>query len=76
MCRSRTAATCCTFCIIPLAAGRRAGAGGPGGGASAQAGREPGAEIVLTGVDITTYGADLPGELTLGRLVTNFEARA
>jgi threonylcarbamoyladenosine tRNA methylthiotransferase MtaB len=28
------------------------------------------AEIVLTGVDITAYGADLPGELTLGRLVT------
>jgi threonylcarbamoyladenosine tRNA methylthiotransferase MtaB len=28
------------------------------------------AEIVLTGVDITAYGADLPGELTLGKLVT------
>jgi threonylcarbamoyladenosine tRNA methylthiotransferase MtaB len=28
------------------------------------------AEIVLTGVDITAYGADLPGEMTLGKLVT------
>ena len=27
------------------------------------------AEIVLTGVDITAYGADLPGEMTLGKLV-------
>jgi threonylcarbamoyladenosine tRNA methylthiotransferase MtaB len=28
------------------------------------------AEIVLTGVDITAYGTDLPGDLTLGKLVT------
>ena len=35
------------------------------------------AEIVLTGVDITAYGADLPGEMTLGRLVTqDSQARA
>src|SRR5262249_20973100 len=27
------------------------------------------AEIVLTGVDITAYGADLPGDMTLGKLV-------
>ena len=27
------------------------------------------AEIVLTGVDITAYGKDLPGEMTLGKLV-------
>src|SRR5213079_2248067 len=27
------------------------------------------AEIVLTGVDITSYGAGLPGDMTLGRLV-------
>ena len=26
-------------------------------------------EIVLTGVDITSYGADLPGAMTLGKLV-------
>jgi threonylcarbamoyladenosine tRNA methylthiotransferase MtaB len=26
-------------------------------------------EVVLTGVDITSYGGDLPGEMTLGRLV-------
>jgi hypothetical protein len=27
------------------------------------------AEVVLTGVDITDYGAGLPGEMSLGRLV-------
>ncbi len=27
------------------------------------------AEIVLTGVDMTAYGADLPGDMTLGKLV-------
>jgi threonylcarbamoyladenosine tRNA methylthiotransferase MtaB len=27
------------------------------------------AEVVLTGVDITAYGRDLPGEMTLGKLV-------
>jgi threonylcarbamoyladenosine tRNA methylthiotransferase MtaB len=26
-------------------------------------------EVVLTGVDLTSYGSDLPGEVTLGRLV-------
>ena len=26
-------------------------------------------EVVLTGVDITSYGADLPGAPTLGKLV-------
>ena len=26
-------------------------------------------EVVLTGVDITAYGADLPGAMTLGKLV-------
>jgi threonylcarbamoyladenosine tRNA methylthiotransferase MtaB len=26
-------------------------------------------EVVLTGVDLTAYGADLPGEMTLGKLV-------
>ena len=34
-------------------------------------------EVVLTGVDITAYGGDLPGEMTLGRLVAQDpEARA
>jgi threonylcarbamoyladenosine tRNA methylthiotransferase MtaB len=30
------------------------------------------AEIVLTGVDLTAYGADLPGKPTLGQLVRKF----
>jgi len=60
----------CTFCIIPFGRGnsrsvgmgavvdeaRRLAAGGYG-------------EVVLTGVDLTSYGADLPGRPTLGSLV-------
>ena len=60
----------CTFCIIPYARGpsrsvpmglvadqaRRLAAGGYG-------------EIVLTGVDLTAYGADLPGTPRLGQMV-------
>jgi threonylcarbamoyladenosine tRNA methylthiotransferase MtaB len=59
----------CTFCIIPY---------GRGNSRSVPAGivvdqvrtlAERGyREVVLTGVDITAYGADLPGELTLGKL--------
>ncbi len=60
----------CTFCIIPF--GRGPSRSVPAGEVVAQARRlvEKGyAEIVLTGVDITAYGRDLPGEMTLGRLV-------
>ncbi len=60
----------CTFCIIPF--GRGPSRSVPAGEVVAQVRRlvENGyAEIVLTGVDITAYGADLPGELTLGKLV-------
>ena len=60
----------CTFCIIPF--GRGPSRSVPAGEVVAQAQRlvEAGyREIVLTGVDITSYGADLPGEMTLGRLV-------
>src|SRR5512145_3186127 len=60
----------CTFCIIPY--GRGPSRSGPAGGVVAQVRKlvENGyAEIVLTGVDITAYGADLPGEITLGKLV-------
>ncbi len=60
----------CTFCIIPYGRGnsrsvamgeivdqvRKLVAGGYN-------------EIVLTGVDITSYGADLPGEPSLGQMV-------
>jgi threonylcarbamoyladenosine tRNA methylthiotransferase MtaB len=61
----------CTFCIIPYGRGpsrsvpvevivdqarRLAAAGCP--------------EIVLTGVDLTAYGADLPGRPTLGKMMS------
>jgi threonylcarbamoyladenosine tRNA methylthiotransferase MtaB len=60
----------CTFCIIPY--GRGPSRSVPAGEVVAQVRRlvEAGyPEIVLTGVDITAYGADLPGAMTLGRLV-------
>ena len=60
----------CTFCIIPF--GRGPSRSVPAGEVVAQVRRlvERGyVEIVLTGVDITAYGRDLPGEMTLGKLV-------
>jgi threonylcarbamoyladenosine tRNA methylthiotransferase MtaB len=60
----------CTFCIIPF--GRGPSRSVPAGAVVAASRRvvEAGAhEIVLTGVDITSYGPDLPGSMTLGKLV-------
>jgi threonylcarbamoyladenosine tRNA methylthiotransferase MtaB len=60
----------CTFCIIPF--GRGPSRSVPVGEVVTQVRKlaENGyAEIVLTGVDITAYGADLPGGMTLGKLV-------
>ncbi|WP_294395316.1 tRNA (N(6)-L-threonylcarbamoyladenosine(37)-C(2))-methylthiotransferase MtaB [uncultured Sphingomonas sp.] len=60
----------CTFCIIPY--GRGASRSLPAGGVidEVRAAVDGGArEVVLTGVDLTAYGADLPGSPTLGRLV-------
>jgi threonylcarbamoyladenosine tRNA methylthiotransferase MtaB len=60
----------CTFCIIPF--GRGPSRSVPAGEVVAEARRlvEAGyAEIVLTGVDITAYGLDLPGRMRLGGLV-------
>lgn len=59
----------CTFCIIPY--GRGPSRSVPAGEVVAEIRRlvEAGyREVVLTGVDITSYGADLPGEQSLGRL--------
>jgi threonylcarbamoyladenosine tRNA methylthiotransferase MtaB len=60
----------CTFCIIPYGRGNSRSV--PMGDVVAQIRRivEKGtAEIVLTGVDLTSYGKDLPGSPKLGTLV-------
>jgi len=60
----------CTFCIIPYGRGNSRSV--PMGAVVDQVRRlvENGyAEVVLTGVDLTSYGADLPGKPRLGRLV-------
>jgi len=59
----------CTFCIIPYGRGNSRSV--PIGAVVAQVRAlvERGhAEIVLTGVDLTSYGADLPGAPKLGQL--------
>ena len=60
----------CTFCIIPTGRGpsRSAPAGEVVGQVKALAALGY-AEVVLTGVDVTSWGADLPGRPTLGGLV-------
>lgn len=60
----------CTFCIIPFGRGNSRSL--PVDEVTAQARRlvvRGYREIVLTGVDITSYGADLAGTLRLGALV-------
>jgi threonylcarbamoyladenosine tRNA methylthiotransferase MtaB len=59
----------CTFCIIPYGRGNSRSV--PMGAVVEEARRlgERGyGEIVLTGIDLTSYGADLPGTPTLGQL--------
>ncbi len=59
----------CTFCIIPF--GRGASRSLPAGGVvdAVRSAVERGQhEVVLTGVDLTSYGPDLPGRPTLGLL--------
>jgi threonylcarbamoyladenosine tRNA methylthiotransferase MtaB len=60
----------CTFCVIPYARGPSRSV--PMGVIAEQARRLVAAgyrEIVLTGVDLTAYGADLPGKPSLGQMV-------
>jgi threonylcarbamoyladenosine tRNA methylthiotransferase MtaB len=60
----------CTFCIIPYGRGNSRSV--PAGLVIEKIQRlvdEGHEEIVLTGVDVTSYGADLPGAPTLGQLV-------
>ena len=60
----------CTFCIIPFARGNNRSV--PMGAlfqeirSIVKAGHK---EVILTGVDITGYGSDLPGHPTLGQMV-------
>lgn len=66
----------CTFCIIPFGRGNNRSA--PVGAIVDQARRlvEAGyKEIVLTGVDITGYGADLPGRPGLGQMARRLLAQ-
>jgi threonylcarbamoyladenosine tRNA methylthiotransferase MtaB len=66
----------CTFCIIPY--GRGPSRSVPMGGvveAVARLAAEGCREVVLTGVDLTSYGGDLPGAPTLGRLVRTILVR-
>ena len=60
----------CTFCIIPYGRGNSRSV--PMGAVVEQIKRLAGngyAEVVLSGVDMTSYGADLPGAPGLGKLV-------
>lgn len=60
----------CTFCIIPFGRGNSRSV--PAGVVVDQIKRLVGRgfnEVVLTGVDLTSWGADLPGEPKLGDLV-------
>ncbi|RWH33561.1 MAG: tRNA (N(6)-L-threonylcarbamoyladenosine(37)-C(2))-methylthiotransferase MtaB [Mesorhizobium sp.] len=60
----------CTFCIIPYGRGNSRSV--PMGAVVEQVKRLAAngyAEIVLTGVDMTSFGADLPGSPKLGKLV-------
>ena len=59
----------CTFCIIPYARGPSRSV--PIGAVADQARRLVAAgyrEIVLTGIDLTAYGGDLPGKPSLGQM--------
>src|SRR5262249_22369945 len=60
----------CTFCIIPFGRGNNRSVPAGEVVARVRALVERGvSEIVLTGVDITGYGGDLPGRPSLGQLV-------
>ncbi|WP_140984163.1 tRNA (N(6)-L-threonylcarbamoyladenosine(37)-C(2))-methylthiotransferase MtaB [Asticcacaulis tiandongensis] len=61
----------CTFCIIPYGRGNsRSAASGDIVGQISRLVNEGYNEIVLTGVDLTSWGQDLPGTPQLGHLVT------
>ena len=60
----------CTFCIIPYGRGNsRSAAAGEVVAQVRKLTAQGFLEVVLTGVDITSWGSDLPGQPTLGQLV-------
>jgi threonylcarbamoyladenosine tRNA methylthiotransferase MtaB len=60
----------CTFCIIPYGRGNsRSAAAGEVVEQVRRLTAQGYREVVLTGVDVTSWGADLPGSPTLGQLV-------
>jgi threonylcarbamoyladenosine tRNA methylthiotransferase MtaB len=60
----------CTFCIIPFGRGNsRSAAAGEVVEQVRRLTAQGYREVVLTGVDVTSWGADLPGAPTLGQLV-------
>lgn len=61
----------CTFCIIPYGRGNsRSAAAGDVINQTQKLVAQGYNEVVLTGVDLTSWGADLPGAPQLGNLVT------
>ncbi len=60
----------CTFCVIPYGRGNsRSAAAGEVVDQVRRLSAQGYKEVVLTGVDITSWGSDLPGAPTLGQLV-------
>ncbi len=60
----------CTFCIIPFGRGNsRSAAAGEVVEQVRRLTAQGYHEVVLTGVDVTSWGADLPGQPSLGQLV-------
>jgi threonylcarbamoyladenosine tRNA methylthiotransferase MtaB len=60
----------CTFCVIPYGRGNsRSAAAGEVVEQVRRLAAQGCKEVVLTGVDITSWGSDLPGSPTLGQLV-------
>ena len=60
----------CTFCIIPYGRGNsRSAAAGEVVEQIRRLTAQGYQEVVLTGVDVTSWGTDLPGQPTLGQLV-------
>jgi threonylcarbamoyladenosine tRNA methylthiotransferase MtaB len=60
----------CTFCVIPYGRGNsRSAAAGEVVEQVKRLAAQGYREVVLTGVDVTSWGADLPGRPTLGQLV-------